>query len=151
RERAREGARILDRYRDRERYGEFLATYSPLRDPFLHETRVHLFRRDVHLERGRTGEGAEGEGRDYATAYWENRILADYFGEVLRASGYRWSDELEAEVLSKAQTDQPYDSWVSGHLIVGASREQLGWIFLTATGILLVAGYWCGRLAARPA
>lgn len=151
RERAEEGARILDRYRDRERYGEFLATYSPLRDPFLHETRVHLFRRDVHLERARTGESAEDQGRDYATAHWENRILAEHFGEVLSVSSYRWSDELEAEVLRNAQIGRPYDSWVSGHLLVGASREQLGWMFLIATGILLASGYHSGTRAARQA
>jgi hypothetical protein len=56
RNRAEEGARIIDRYRDREQYFELLEIYTPVTDPFLHEARVRLFRRDTYLERARLAE-----------------------------------------------------------------------------------------------
>lgn len=147
RERAQEGARILDRYREHERYGEFLATYSPLSDPFLHEARVHLFRRDVHLERATSADVGGAQGMHFAIAYWENRILERYFGDLLRASSYRWPAELAVEVRSAAQADWVDDSWVSRHLIVGINREQLAWLFLLATASFLVVGHYCSRRA----
>lgn len=151
RERAEGAARILDRFREHERYPEFLETYSPLSDPFLHEARVHLFRRDVHLERATAAEQGDAQGRSFATAYWENRILMEYFGETLRASSYQWPAELEAEVRRKAQIDSPHDSWVSRHLVVGFGREQLAWLFLIATLALLATGHYSGRRAIRNA
>ena len=143
-ERAEEASRILDRDRDRRPYREFLVVYSPLTDPFLHEARVHLFRRDVHLERARTSEG-EQQQKDFATAYWENRILQDYFGPLLSASSYAWPEALEAEVRDKADTARAYDSWVSRHLIVAFGPNQLSLLFLMAVAALVVMGVYFGR------
>ena len=144
-ERAEEGSRILDRYRERDQYPTFLELYSPLTDPFLHEARVHLFRRDVHLELAMNSEEGEARGRSFATAHWENRILQDYFGELLRASSYDWPAALEAEVSAKADTAQPYDSWVSRYLIVAFSPQQLAFLFSAAVGALLLLGAYSGR------
>ncbi len=149
RDRAEEGSRILDRYRAREQYQTFLELYSPLADPFLHEARVHLFRRDVNLERAMNSEEDEAQGRHFATAYWENRILQDYFGEVLSASSYQWSPELEAEVRERADTAEPYDSWVSRHLIVVLSPQQLTFLIWSGVGALMLLGAYCGRRASR--
>ena len=145
RDRAVEGARILDRYQDREQYLEFLDIYTPMADPFLHEARVHLFRRDVLLERARNAASGDKRRRDFATAYWENRILEDYFGELVRASSYHWPAGLEAEVRNSFRTDRPYDSWVSRHLITTFSQRQVFWLFLGAVIGLLLLGSWFGR------
>ena len=149
RTRAEEGARILDRYRERDDYATFLELYSPLADPFLHEARVHLFRRDFHLERALTLKDEDAQGRHFATAYWENRILQDYFGEILDASSYRWTEELETDVRGKADMAQAYDSWVSQHLIVSFSPRQLAFAFSYAVCALLVMGVYAGRRASR--
>jgi hypothetical protein len=149
RERAEEGARILDQYRARDQYSTFLERYSPATDPFLHEARVHLFRRDVHLERGMNSEDAEMQGRHFATAYWENRILQDYFGDLVRASSYDWPAALEAEVRDKADTARPYASWVSRHLIVAISPQHLALLFSAGVGALVLLGVYCGRRASR--
>jgi len=149
RARAEEGSRILDRYRERDDYATFLALYSPLSDPFLHEARVHLFRRDFHLERALTLENEDAQTRHFATAYWENRILQDYFGELLNASSYRWTDKLEAEVREKADVARAYDSWVSQHLIVSLSPRQLALAFAIAVCALLLTGAYAGRRASR--
>ncbi len=147
RDRAAEGARILDRYRDREQYFAFLDIYTPMADPFLHEARVHLFRRDVHLERARNAEPGAKRRRDFATAYWENRILEDYFGELVHASGDAWPAGLEDEIRKNIQTDRTFESRASQYLITAYSRQQVFWFFLGAVIGLLLLGSWFGRRA----
>lgn len=149
RDRAEEGARILDSYRAREDYPAFLALYSPLADPFLHEARVHLFRRDFHLARAMESENPDAQGRHFATAYWENRIIRDYFEELLNASSYRWTKELESKVRENADTAQAYDSWVSQHLIVAFSPRELAVAFSATVVALLLMGAYAGRRASR--
>ncbi len=147
RDRAEEGAHILDRYREREQYREFLDIYTPVTDPFLHEARVHLFRRDIYLERARDAEEDDQRRRQFTIAYWENRILEDYFGELLRASSYRWPAGSEVEIGEHVQTDQTYKSRVSQHLITAVSRQQVFWFFVSIVfGRLLLGGYF-GRRA----
>jgi hypothetical protein len=89
RERGAAAARILDRFREHSRYQEFLETYTPVSDPFLHEARVHLFRRDRHMEWAEGADDARYEPRLHlAVAFRENRILEKYFPNTLRHSSY---------------------------------------------------------------
>ncbi len=147
RDRAAEGARILDRYRDREQYLEFLDIYTPVTDPFLHEARVHLYSRNVSLERARDAEPGDNRRRYLTSAYWENRILEDYFGELVHASSYAWPAALEAEVRKDIQTDRAFESRASQYLITAYSRQQVFWFFLGAVIALLLLGSCFGRRA----
>ena len=148
-ERAEEGRRIIDQYRDREQYMRFLEIYSPLADPFLHETRVHLLRRDVYLARALKNEDEVEQAEQFATAFWENRILRAYFDEVLRGSSYEWSAEQAALVAENTDRSEPYESRVSYHLIVRFSPMQHAMLFsIAAAVLLLVAAY--GRRASSP-
>jgi hypothetical protein len=149
RERAEDGGRILDRYRTREQYPKFLEVYSPLADPFLHEARVHLFRRDMHMGWAMDAEEGDAQRRHFATAYWENRILQDYFGEVLRASSYEWSSQQEAAARDGADISDPHDSWVSRHLIVAFSPRELAVLSAGVVAALLLLGVHAGRRASR--
>lgn len=154
RERAEEGSRILDRYGNRD-YRRFLERYTPVTDPFLHEARVHLFRRDIHLARARQSEG-EARGQHFAIAYWENSILEDYFGELLRASSYYWPTAVKIEVGNGAAADQAYHSAVSRNLIVAISPLQIALVFLCAVTALILMGVYfarrsCGGETARRA
>jgi hypothetical protein len=144
-DRAEEGARILDRYRDREQYREFLDIYTPVTDPFLHEARVHLFSRDVNLEWARNAEPGGKRSLQFTNAYWENRILEDYFGELLHASSYPWPAGLEAEIRKNIQTERTYDSLQSRYLITAYSQRQVFWFFLGAVLMLLLLGGYFGR------
>lgn len=147
-DRAEEGRRILDLYRERERYQEFLEVYSPLADPFLHEARVHLVRRDSHMRRASNAEQRATQARYFATAYWENRILEAYFGGVIRGSSYEWSVEQAAEVKAAADMSDPYHSAVSRHLIVRLSPPHMAFLFAGAVGALLlgaIASTWALR------
>lgn len=148
RERAEEGAEIIDRYRDRDQYLAFLEIYTPVTDPFVHEARVHLFRRDRHFGLSQSAEEDEERRRThYTVAYWENRILEENFGELLRASDYHWPAELAAEVAALAQTDEPHVSWVSNYLITDVNERQVFWLTLVGTLGLLLLGQYFGRRA----
>ena len=165
RERAVDGGRLLAEYRERDRYGEFLSLYTPVNDPFLHEARVHLFRRDRFLERAernlagvppepgaRVPPPHEDEAEEQMTvAYRENQILERYFGGVLRESGLAWSPETLARVRAHVLPDYAYDSWVSRDLITEVSERQVMLGFGVAlAGVLLLGGLY-GRERRRPA
>lgn len=151
RDRAEEGARIAERYRDREQYLEFLEIYTPVTDPFVHEARVHLFRRDSHLERARAAEQEDYRLSQLNVAYWENRILEANFGELLRDSDYRWPAELEAEVRKHARTDEVHVSWVSHYLITTVNERQVFWLTLfSVVGLLLLGGFLGRRIPNSP-
>jgi len=143
RERAEEGGRILDRY-GKTNYGKFLQRYTPLTDPFLHEARVRLFRRDIYLARARQSEG-EARAQHFAIAYWENRILEDYFGELLRASSFYWPTAVKIEVGNGADANQAYHSGVSQNLIVAFSPLQVALLFLCAVTALILMGLYFAR------
>lgn len=150
RQKAEEGGRILAAHKDRERYADFLALYTPVSDPFLHEARVHLFRRDRFLARAdgqddrdpQTYAAHEDEIREQMTvAYRENEILERYFPGVLRESGLAWSPETLARVEAQVLPDYEYDSWVSRDLITEYSERQV-LLFLGAAIIGILAIGW---------
>ena len=147
RDRALAGGQVLDQYRDRELFDEFLKTYTPMNDPFLHEAGVHLYNRDVYLQRARDATEDDLRRRQFTSAYGENRILEDYFGELLGASSARWSAALEAEVKGKIDNNQIFESWVSRHLITAYTRQQAFWFFLCAVVGLLSLSRFFGRQA----
>ena len=152
-QRAVEGAQIVDRYWDREQYWEFLKLYSSWKDPFLHEVRVHLFRRDVHVERGDEAEDESARREKYTVAYWENRILEKYYGPLLEASSYVWPAEVKAKIRASADREHRYESPVSRQVarlegMEGPVRVLLGWIIVAgmpATALLLGLGVWLVR------
>jgi VanZ family protein len=155
-ERAEEGGRILAQYQDRERYREFLELYTPVNDPFLHEARVHLFRRDLFLDRAEgTGEPRPktraipehvDEFQEQMTvAYRENQILERYFSGVLRESGLAWRAETLDRVRAEILPDYGYESGVSRSVITEISEWQLLLLFVVAIVGVLAAGQIYGR------
>ncbi len=116
-------------------------------DPFLHEARVHLYSRNVNLERARDAGPGETQRLQFTSAYRENRILEGYFGELVRASSYAWPAGFEAEIRKNIQTDTIYESKVSQYLITAYSQQQVFWFFLGAVIALLSMGGYLGRRA----
>lgn len=145
RERPEAGARLPSRFEDSEQYIEFLMTHTPLNDPFMHEAGVHLYSRDYNLERAREETDGEKRRRRFTSAYWENRILEETFAELLRLSGARWPEGLEAEVKGKIDGGRVFESRVSHYLITAFNREQAFWSFLCAAAGLLLLGRYIGR------
>jgi len=147
--RAADVAAVLDRYQEREAYADFLDTYPAWRDAFLHEARVHLFRRDAYLRYADEAEDATSRDERLAVAYWENRILEKYFGRVLAASAYLWPAEVRADAGRAAAVGGRYDSAVSRALITRTNRRQMLWLSVGLCLGLVLLGFALGRRVRR--
>ncbi len=133
--RAEEAARILDAYRAPSQYAPCLRIYSPLVDPFVHELRVRLFRRDRHLAQALESRGQDAAYRENCTvAFRENQIAEKYFGKTLRASRYVLAPDLKAELEQNADRNTPYTSPVGADLAAGQRR---GWQWAALAAIML--------------
>ncbi len=131
-ERGAAAAAILDRFQDPSQYGPFLETYTPSNDPFLHEARVHLFRRDRYLGKAKKLDEGSGEFRYRLTvAYRENQIMEKYFGNTLGHSSYSLAAEDIDFMADHLLQDQPYESAVSRTLVTGI-REKHTLLILAA-------------------
>lgn len=136
RRRAEEVAAILNSYHDPRRYGKFLRTYTPLTDPFTHEARVHLFRRDHYLSVApKYDNNPKMSLYHYTVAWREHLFVKTYFPETLSRSFYRWHDHVEIAVESKTDFAMEYVSDVSANLITSFSLQTVH-----GTGIVIFVG-----------
>jgi hypothetical protein len=97
------------------RYRKFLKKYSPDESPFLHEMRVHIFRRDRYVEKKGMKAGW--------IALRENQILETYFGHTLVEAGLAWPvDKVRALYTRDVNVKEPfYTSPVSEEVITAFS------------------------------
>ena len=137
RTRGREAAEILDEYKDNRMYEAFLDKYTPYSDPFLHEARVHLFRRDRYLRSSeKHRDDVDEHARRITIAYRENKIMERYFPYTLRYSSYVLAPDLVATMEDYQRADQAYESAVSKHLITQLNERQM--IIIVLFGLLIV-------------
>ena len=127
-------------------YKRFLDEYTPITDPFLHEARVHLFRRDRYLTTAEWHlDDEDWYRRDVTVGYRENRILEEYFPDTLRHSGRAFSAKRVRLLAEKQFPEQPYESRVSKDLVtrIGERHVVVGWI--GAHALLLATRPLAGR------
>ncbi len=130
-ERGAEAGRILAEHRGRMGYEQFLRRYSPVSDPFVHEARVHIYRRDRHLQWARGHEPGAHQRRIHETVAWrENRILEEYFPTTVRHAGYRFGAEqvadLESQLLPESELPaREVESTVSRDLVTRIDEGQI--------------------------
>ena len=144
--RASEAAAVLRQQGADDDYQAFLAMYNPISDPFLHELRVHLFRRDRYLETAALHDDDPAWARrDLTVAFRENAILEAGFPSSLAASGHAWPAALRQRIAETQNADRPYESPVSRGLVTGIreSAIALGWI--AGFGLLGIAA-WVARV-----
>jgi hypothetical protein len=126
-------AAILGIYKSDSAYEDFLSIYTPVSDPFLHEARVHLFSRDRNFSRAME---IEDHSEDYSLmltkAFRQNQIVERYFPRTLHASDYVWPAKNLALAKKHLKHDEPFESWVSRHLITSISERQVLGFFLSA-------------------
>jgi hypothetical protein len=116
--RAIETARILDAYPSDADYRRFLTDHPPATDAFVHEARVHVFRRDrYHAISLQAGAGTRERSSAAAVALGEQRILEGHFGSTLRASQLGLAPEERAWLEAEAEPGRDYESAVSGEVI----------------------------------
>ena len=126
-ERAIEAAGKLDTSPLLEDYKEFITRYSPITDPFLHELRVHLNRRDFYLKTAQQTQrySDQEQRRRFRIAYFENKIVEKYFSNTLERSSFQLN-QTDNELMSEKLIDRSYyNSPVSESLITLLSKRQL--------------------------
>jgi hypothetical protein len=144
--RCAEAAAILDEYASPNDYGTFLRRYTSTRDPFVHEARVHLFRRDHYMAVAWKYENDPVKYRFHNTvAYRENQILEKYFGETLRRSSCAWAPEQAAAIEKKMDPSLRYKSEVSADLLTGFTERQMWAAVLLALIVLGVVRRYYGE------
>ena len=144
RKRAKEAAEILDRYQNRDEYKEFLKIYTPVSDPFVHEARVHLFRRDHYFRLPQDFKRKQKVYSTYLTiAFRENQIMEKFFRNTLHHSAYVWPAEKLALAKNYLIHDKEYDSRVSKNLITRVSKGQVGsFLILLIIGLAFLHFYF---------
>ena len=78
------GLHRLDAFHRPDSYQEFLSEYTSTKDAFLHEARVHLFRRDRYRHRLAAAEDREAADAYAIIASRENLIMERYFPHTMR-------------------------------------------------------------------
>lgn len=129
--------KILIDWKDKS-YDEFLKNHTTLSFPFLHEMRVHLFRRDKRFELGQQTDKLAAKKAHLFIAFKENLILEKYFGETLKASGYEWPKEKTAVVESLIDKSAPYDSPVSKNVFYWLPEGRM-WATIIVILVLLIS------------
>ncbi len=144
--RAGDAARALGALPGADHYETFLARYTPISDPFLHEFRVHLFRRDRYLE---TAEWHPDDERwyraDLTVALREDRILRRHFARSLAATGSALSAGQEAKLTALELREKRYESRVAEGLVTAISERGVA----AALGISLLLLVACERAASH--
>jgi len=144
--RSAEAADILDQYKDKSVYNDFLNAYTPLSDPFVHEARVHLFQRNYYFVNALHHQSNSQTYAEYLTiAYRENQIMEKYFPNTLHHSAYVWSDEQLSLARRHLLRDKPYESRVSHSLVTRINAEQMAIVFLLILGLLIIYYYVLGQ------
>jgi hypothetical protein len=145
---AEQAAAILDQYREKRSYSDFLLMYPPQVDPFLHEARVHLFRRDRYLSMAALVADDEPTSRSHLdVAYRENLIMERYFVNTLQHSEYALAPATKKLMADAYIPEKEYHSPVSDHLMTLFSEVQLISLMLSAIFALL----WFNRYIVRRA
>ncbi len=140
-----EVAAIIDSYQGREGYKNFLKTYTPAVDPFAHEVRVRLFRRNYYLKEQADYNENDDQKYDYCTiAYKEHQLIRKYFSATLLHSAYMISDETIDYLRARLNTNTHYVSKVSMQLITSFSKKQI-LVIIAALLIILffIDRYYC--------
>lgn len=107
-------------------YQSFLERYTPISDPFLHEARVHLFRRDRYLTTAEWHpEDEQWYRSDLTVGYRENLILQRFFTNTLRHSGRELTPERRAYLAAQQYPEKPYESKVSQELLTSIRERDV--------------------------
>jgi len=146
RNRAVEAAKILNRFQEGHSYGTFLSLYTPISDPFVHEARVHLFRRDRYFN---SAADCKNDADEYARrlniAFRENQIMVKFFYNTLQHSSYVWTEENLSLARRHFLNDENYDSEVSQKLITRLSEAQVACFLIVFISGLILVHWYLGR------
>jgi len=147
RERAVGAAEILNLFQGEKKYKIFLQFYTPISDPFVHEARVHLFRRNRYLRTALYHKNDPEEfDRRMAIAFRENQIMEKYFHDTLQLSDYTLSQKQQSLAGQYLLGKDAYESSVSKDLTTRVSERQVaGLLMVFILGLILLRRYLGNR------
>lgn len=129
-------AQILNKSVDTS-YGQFLKEYTPFSNPFLHELRVHIFRRNKYLKEARATTNKNNKKSSYFIAYKENLIIKKYFRKTIKKTVYAWDENTTKEAEALIEKNKVYESPVSADLFTSFSEKTM-WIVISSIIIFLL-------------
>jgi len=118
-------------------YEQFLREYNSITDPFMHELRVHIFRRDEYFNKGKSTSNLNEKKEFYLIAYKENLILEKYFSHSIEKSVYHWNKDILKESEALVDKSRSYESPVSANLFTSFSEKSV-WVSIFALIFFLV-------------
>ena len=145
RERAEEYGRIFAEWTSK-KYNDFLIYFPGYARPFLHEMRVHVFRRDRMFGLAQQADDKKEKEKYWFIAYKENMILEKYYGNTLKASPYRWPEKRTARIGTQIDPSSFYKSPVSAASPIPLRENAIWAIILFLIGGLVFLNI---RLSAR--
>lgn len=120
-------------------YEAFLREHTAVRDPVLHEARVHLFRRDRYLDYARRSRRNEEKYRgNLWVALREHRFLATFLPATLSAAATPFPEDLLRDAERLGPPAETYVSPVSNQLVTRVSETTLQAALILPVAILLV-------------
>ena len=118
-------------------YKQFLREYNPISNPFLHELRVHIFRRDTYYDKAQSSINQEEKKEFFLIAYKENLIIKKYFNQSIKNSIYFWDELKNMRIGSFIDKNKTYESPVSSNLFLGFSEKNI-WTAIIIVIVLLL-------------
>jgi len=131
-----QNSQILNKYRNI-KYEQFLREYNPISNPFLHELRAHVFRRDTYYKKAKTDTKIKDKRELYFITYKENLILEKYFSNTIKKSVYVWDDNKIKEAEQFINKNQPYESPVSANLFTSFSKKSMWIVIFVIISVLI--------------
>jgi len=129
-ERAEEYGQIFKEWMSK-KYQDFLIYFPGYARPFLHEMRVHVFRRNRRFWQANEAKAEKLRKKNLFIAYKENLILEKYFGNTVLKSPYKWPKRRIERIEKEIDVTQFYRSPVSAASPVSLKEKTLwGVIFL---------------------
>jgi len=140
-EKAEEYGLILEEWYQK-KYNDFLNMFPLYACPFLHEMRVHIFRRNRKFWLSTQEDIPEKRGNHLFIAYKENLILEKYFGRTLERSPYKWPQKRIKRIESAIDKTSFYKSPVSAATYFPLNNLAMWAIAVGMVVLIFVLNLW---------
>lgn len=128
-ERAEEYGQIFEEWISK-KYQDFLTYFPGYARPFLHEMRVHVFRRNRKFQLANEATTDRSRKENLFIAYKENLILEKYFGNTLLKSPFKWSQKRIERIEKEINVTRFYRSPVSAGSPIPLNEKTLWGVIL---------------------
>ncbi|MCB1071060.1 MAG: VanZ family protein [Kiritimatiellae bacterium] len=122
-----------------DQYIPYLKKYPSFQDPFLHELRIHQFRRDRYRFYAFSAPHLSDERRDNATvSVREDQIMRLLYPNIYAHALLGWPDQELEHMTSLADLSEPYVSKVSSGIITAFRPWSLRWVIIGLMVVVIV-------------